>query len=124
DVAVEDVLQVIDGLKPTVARSTLAMIRKTLDLATGKGYRPIGMANPADYRIIRTVAPIKHKTRHSPAMPYAEVPAFIAELREKDSTARRCLEWIIRTGVRKMEGAGARFDEIDFKAKLWRIPAE
>jgi integrase len=126
EVAVDDVLQVLTKLRsrPTVARATLSLIRSVIDMATAKGLRPIHAGNPADYRIIKHTAPIKHRTKHNAAMPYAEVPAFVATLRAKRTTARQALEFLILTGVRKNEATGARFDEFDFDAGVWTIPAE
>ena len=42
---------------------------------------------------------------------------------ERRSVAARCLEFTILTAVRSGEALGARWEEIDFEKKLWRIPA-
>ena len=55
-------------------------------------------------------------------MPYGEVPAFIAELRERPATAALALEYCILTAARSGEALAARWDEIDFDARIWTIP--
>lgn len=126
EVTVDDVLQVLAKLRtrPTVARATLSLIRSVIDMATARGIRPVHAGNPADYRIIKHTAPIKHRTKHNAAMPYVDVPAFVASLRAKRTTGRLALEFLILTGVRKNEAIRARFDEFDFDAGVWTIPAE
>jgi integrase len=56
-------------------------------------------------------------------MPYSEVPAFIASLREREAMASLALEFLILTSARSGEVLGARWPEIDFEAKVWTIPA-
>ena len=56
-------------------------------------------------------------------MPYADVPAFAAELRTRQATAARALELGILSATRSSETLAARWDEIDMDAKVWTIPA-
>ena len=56
-------------------------------------------------------------------MPYAEVPALIAGLRERETTHALALEFLILTAARAGEVLGARWEEIDMAAKVWVIPA-
>jgi len=66
------------------------------------------------------------KKKHMPTI----TPEQLPELMQSLSTASikivtRCLiEWQLHTMVRPSEAAGARWDEIDWKTKLWNIPAE
>jgi integrase len=70
-------------------------------------------------------APSKAKrVRHHPALPWQETPAFMAELRERDSISARALEFTILTAARTGESINATWDEIDLGAKAWSIPAE
>ncbi len=57
-------------------------------------------------------------------MPFDEVPAFIAELRERDALAALMLEFAILCASRTGEVVGARWPEIDRKTKVWTIPGE
>ena len=64
------------------------------------------------------------KVEHHAALPYAELPAFMRELRERDGVAARALEFTILTATRTGEALNARWAEIDLDDKLWTIPAE
>jgi integrase len=64
------------------------------------------------------------KSGHFAAMPFADVPAFVARLREKETWSRLALEAAILTGARSGEIRGARWDELDLEAGLWTVPAE
>ena len=58
------------------------------------------------------------------AMPFAEVPGFVARLRERESVSARALELLILTAARSGEVRGATWGEIDLDKKLWTIPGE
>jgi integrase len=62
--------------------------------------------------------------KHHKAMPFAEVPAFMAELRQRDSVSARALEFTILTATRTSEALNATWDEIDLDAGVWSIPGE
>ena len=64
------------------------------------------------------------RVRHHPALPFAELPAFMAELRERDSISARALEFAILTAARTSEVIGAKWSEIDLDAGVWTVPAE
>ncbi len=64
------------------------------------------------------------KVEHHAALPYAETPAFMAQLRQQEGTAARALEFAILTAARTGEVLGATWDEIDLKEKVWIIPRE
>jgi integrase len=63
------------------------------------------------------------KVKHHPAMPYAEVPSFLAELRNKTAIGARALEWTILAASRSDEALGAEWSEIDVEKRVWTIPA-
>ena len=64
------------------------------------------------------------RVRHHPAMPFAELPAFMADLRKRDSVSARVLEFTILTAARTGEAIGAKWSEFDLDAGVWTIPAE
>ena len=66
----------------------------------------------------------KPKGGHHTAMPWNEVPAFMALLRNRDSLSARALEFLILTAARTGEVIGATWSEFDLKAKVWTIPAD
>lgn len=61
---------------------------------------------------------------HHRAMPYADVPAFMARLAERDAASRRALRFTLLTAARTGEVTGAGWDEFDLEAAEWVIPAE
>ena len=73
----------------------------------------------------RQILPARSKLSrgHFAAMPYEEVPAFVAKLREQNSTAALALEFALLTAARTGEVIGSQWPEIDFHAKVWTIPA-
>jgi integrase len=62
------------------------------------------------------------KTVHHPALPYRDLPAFLAELRERDGIAARALEFAILTAGRTGEVIGALWAELDLEQNLWIVP--
>ncbi|TVO39454.1 integrase domain-containing protein [Vibrio algivorus] len=68
----------------------------------------------------------KPKTENMKTLPPEMLPEFMSTLsRARIHFTTRCLiEWQLHTMVRPGEAAGARWDEIDWDEKLWRIPAK
>jgi len=59
-----------------------------------------------------------------PAMPYAEVPAFVADVEAKaGTTGRRALLFALATAARSGEVRQARWEQIDMERRLWSRPA-
>jgi integrase len=85
--------------------------------------------NPADWRghLEHVLAP-RHKVAkltHQPAVPVAEMAAFMHRLRtEQTEVAAKALEFAILTAARDGEVRGATWDEIDLDAGVWQVPAE
>ena len=70
-------------------------------------------------------APAKSRAvKHHEALSVADLPAFMAELGGVEGINARALEFTILTAARTSEALKATWDEIDFKSKVWRIPAE
>jgi hypothetical protein len=61
--------------------------------------------------------------KHHDALPYAHVPAFMAELRNREGAAARALEFAILTAARSGEVLGARWAEFDFGTGVWTVAA-
>ena len=129
DIDTDLVLSVLTPLwktRTTTAARLRGRIERVLAWAKGRGLRsgenPARWSGHLDEML---PAPRKvQKIRHHAAMPYAEVPGFMSELRNRHSLAARALEFTILTGVRSSETLGAHWSEIDLAAKLWTIPAE
>jgi integrase len=63
------------------------------------------------------------KPQHHPATPYADVPAFMHALAERQGTAARSLQFLVLTAARTGEVTGAKWDEIDLDERVWTVPA-
>jgi integrase len=64
----------------------------------------------------------KKPTKHHASLAYVEMGQFWAKLNEQKGVAARALEFVILTATRSGEVLGAKWDEIDLKAKTWIIP--
>jgi integrase len=103
-----------------------ARIESVLDWARVAGYRE--GENPARWKgNLEKLLPKKSKVQpvaHHAALDHSQIGAFMAELRQQEGVAARALEFAILTAARAGEVIGARWSEIDLKAKVWTIPAE
>jgi integrase len=119
------VLQPIWASKTVTAKRVRNRIAAVLDFATAAGYRK--GTNPARWEghlEHLLAAPDKiARVSHHGALPYRELPTFMAELSQQQGVAARALEFTILTAVRTGETLGARWSEIDLQAKIWSIPA-
>jgi integrase len=100
-----------------------ARLEQVLSWATVRGFR--SGDNPARWRgHLDQILPARAaKAQHHPAMPFAEVPQFMVELRALPGVAARALEFTILCAARTGETLGAVWDELDLAAKTWTIPA-
>jgi integrase len=122
--AVLGVLKPLWQSKPETASRLRGRIEAVLDAAKARGYR--SGENPAAWRgHLSHLLPKRAKlTRgHHAAMPYQEIPTFVAKLRESNSFAARALEFAILTAARSGEVYHARWSEIDRDAEVWTVPA-
>lgn len=63
------------------------------------------------------------KVEHHRALPFPALPGFLAQLRKREGTSARALEFLILTATRSGEVRGATWEEIDLKDDVWTIPA-
>jgi integrase len=118
--AIRDLLAPIWLSKPETARRVRQRIGTVLDWAYAKGFRN----TEAPMRSLARGLPRQpRKSGHFEAMPFADIPAFVATLRERLSVGRLALELLILTAARSGEVRGCRWSEIDLDKKLWTIPA-
>lgn len=121
DGLIRDVLAPIWLTKPETARRVRQRIGAVLDWAYAKGFR----ASEAPIRSLARGLPRQPKKRgHFEAMPYEEVPDFVAELRSRVSVGRLALEFLILTATRSGEVRSCAWSELDLKRGLWTIPAD
>ena len=112
---------------PETARRVLGRLEELIDFARVAGLRSKD-TNPARWRghldaVLPAPTRIKAKVHHA-AMHWRDVPAFMARLRGEQGVAARALEFIVLNGPRMSEAVGAKWDEVDFKARTWTVPAE
>jgi len=129
-VAEIDETAVLSTLKPlwadktSTAKRMRRRIEQVLNYALAARYR--SGDNPARWEILKHLLARPDKlarSQHLPALPYAELPAFMARLREIHGVDARALEFTILTAARSREVIGARWAEIDWEAQTWTIPA-
>lgn len=109
---------------PETGRRTRARLEKVFDHARAMGWRDSD--NPARWKgNLEHILPKQdRKVRHFPALPYAELPEFMTELKARPALSARMMEFAILTASRTGEVRFAVWSEIDFDAQLWIIPAE
>jgi integrase len=120
------VLQPIWSTKSETASRVRGRIESILDWAKVRGYRD--GENPARWKgHLQALLPAKAKVakvEHHAALPYTDMPAFMAALRVTDGMAARALRFAILTAARTGEALGATWAEINLTARLWTVPAE
>jgi integrase len=121
---VMDVLTPIWTKTPETAVRVRGRIERVLDAAKVKGQR--SGDNPARWRgHLEVILPGRKKkgaVKHHAAMPYAEVPAFVAQLKGRLSTAARALHFAILTAARSGEVLGMKWKEVE--GDVWTVPAD
>lgn len=137
DVDTPHVLSILESIwreKPETASRVRGRIETILDAAKARGYRK--GENPARWRgHLAQILPKVSKTKearnrklgrdgHHKALPYDEVPTFIAALRKRKAVTAMALEFIILTAARTSEALKATWDEIDFDKAVWTVPPD
>jgi integrase len=110
---------------PTSADRLRNRIERVLDWAKAKGFRE--GENPAAWK-----GNLEHmlfvrgqkNQRHYPALPYADLPAFMVKLRERNTTIAKALEFCILTGSRTDQIRDLKWTDIDLNKRLWIVPGE
>ena len=125
-ITVEHVLGVLKPIWQTVPETAARLqgrIERVLNAAKATGHRT--GENPAAWRgHLENLLPKRQKlTRgHHAALPWREVPRFVATLREREGVAALALEFAILTAARSQEAREARWSELDLEARVWTIP--
>ena len=115
-----EALEAIWSEKPETASRVRGRIENVLDAAKVQGLR--GGENPARWRgHLDHLLPKPEKLQrgHHAALPYADLPAFMADLVIRDALAARALEYTILTVARSGETLGATWSEVDLDGALW-----
>jgi len=120
-----EILTPIWTTKTETAKRVQTRIENILDYATAHNYR--ASPNPARWRghldmLLPKPSNVK-VVKHHPAMPFTEVPAFMAELAANGSVSALALRLLIMTATRTSEVLGAKWEEINLEEEVWTIPA-
>lgn len=112
--------------KTETASRVRGRIESVLDWATARGHRT--GENPARWKgHLDHLLPKRSKVQavvHHAALPYADAPKFMTQLRAIDTMAAKALELLILTATRTSEVIEARWEEFNLTTAIWRIPAE
>jgi integrase len=118
-------LEAIWNKKPETAGRVRSRIEAVLDFASVNGWRTGD--NPARWDLLSKRFPARSRlapVKHHAAMKFDEVPAFVAELRQRSEPAAAAVEFVVLTASRRGEVLGARWGEFDLGGRVWEVPAE
>ena len=116
-----DLLNVLTPIwvsKNDTARRVKQRLAMIFDWAKGAGHYP--HENPVN-GLKKALPPVRVQAKHMAALPWQELPTFMAELAAREGTSARALEFIILTAARSGEARGARWDEVE--GDIWTVPA-
>jgi integrase len=122
------ILQVLEPKWTTMASmgKVRGYVENILAYATVKGYRTGD--NPARWDgNLKTVLSSRtkvDKVQHFEALPFAEIGAFVTELRAIDKIGAKALLFAILTAARRGEILGATWQEIDLERRVWCVAKE
>lgn len=121
--SIQRVLTPIWLTKGETARRVRQRIAVVLDYAHGKGWRDTEAPTRALNQLLGGLK--QPRGRNFAAMPYRQLPEFMANLREAEfSIGRLALQFLILTAARSGEIRKARWRDIDREAREWRLPPE
>lgn len=131
DVSTDHVLDIVKPIwrtKPETASRVRGRIEVVLDAAKAQGRIRDPWQNPARWRgHLDKLLPQRAKVRrvqHHLALPFGEVAAFTAALRQQHGMGARALEFAILTAARSGAVRGATWAEIELENRVWTVPAE
>lgn len=129
DVKLEHIMTILEPIwriKTPTAKRLRGRIEVVLDSSTTKGLRE--GSNPARWKgNLSTVLPSPNKitaVKHFPALPVADVGAFMKTIRGNPGMSPKALEFLILTNVRSHNVRHATWGEIDLETETWEIPGE
>jgi len=109
--------------KPETARRVRQRISTVMDWAKASGFRTGD--NPVD-GVSKGLPKQPEIAKHHAALPYADVPKFVSDLRGTDAGAssKLAFEFLVLTAMRTSEVLGTEISEIDEGTAIWTVPAE
>ena len=121
-----DVLRVLTPIwvsRPPTARRVRQRLRSIFSWAVANGY---ASDNPAGEIIDGGLPKQAKRNNHFRAAPYSDVSEIlgVVEASTANVAAKLAFRFLVLTAARSSEVRGATWDEIDWQAKTWTIPAE
>jgi integrase len=131
EIKTADVLAVLQPLwtrTPETGSRLRGRVEAVIDMARALGHIDADRANPARWKghLDHLLPPAKKLgvRGHHAAMPYDQLPEFMARLAEINTVASRALTFTILTCARTSEVLHATWDEVSFASAVWRVPGE
>ncbi len=131
DIAVDritqsDVLECLEPIwttRPEAARKVRQRIRTVLRWCQAHGYVQFNMAGEV---IDGALPPMPRVQSHFRSLPYTEVADALAVVDQSGASqsTKLCSRFVVLTAARSGEARNAVWDEVDFGAREWKIPAE
>jgi integrase len=120
------VLDPIWSTKPETASRVRGRIESVISAAKARG--EFKGENPATWKghldnLLPKTSKVRKVENHA-ALPYADLPAFMLDLRGREGIGAAALEYLILTAARTGEVLGATWDEFDLRKSVWTIPGE
>jgi len=119
------VLRPLWTAKPETASRLRQRIEAVLDYAAAQGLRD--GPNPSRWRgHVQNLLPrpsAVRRVQHHAALDWRDMPAFMADLRQREGISARALEFVLLTAARSGEVRGMRWVEINLRSCLWVVPA-
>jgi integrase len=125
---VADALRPVWRKKPEVARKLYPAIRRVFEharigLRDDHGIEmPYNPARWDDLKAMGFEQPSKLSRGNHPSLPYARLPEFFAELRQRAAVAALTLEFLILTNVRTDAVLKAQAEQFDLSHGVWNVP--
>jgi integrase len=120
------VLDPIWSTKPETASRVRGRIESVIGAAKALG--EFEGENPATWKghldkLLPKTSKVRKVENHA-ALPYADLPAFMQSLQEREGIAAAAMEFLILTAARTGEVLGTTWDEFDLRKSVWTIPGE
>jgi integrase len=124
-----DTAAVLKVLRPMWMKTpeTASRVRNRIENVLGAADVQLGIdrRNPARWKdCLSTQFPKLPDPANHAAMPWKDVPAFIASLRKSGEFMAPAIEMVVLTACRLDEVLGMEWGEIDWGARVWTLPKE
>jgi integrase len=121
-----DIAVILRSLPPGTARKTQSALHALFAYAIVEmAHRGVHFPNPVSADLLKAVGYFtQHSRDHHAALDFGRMPEFMRVLKAIETPAARCLRFIALTASRSGAARLMGFEQIDFKASVWRCPPE